>query len=133
MKLINIAWRGFEKVDKANFTNHKKGKENDEILKPAAAVIFYFHTNRSYQLYIEPQQLFVTMYNRPLSLPGPRTTEQDKNAGSFFYHDGYLGHPRNSLRLPEVPNRVHRNPTTEVARCKKEKGPPYSHDASRDY
>jgi len=52
------------------------------------------------------------MYNRPLSLPGSRTTEQDKNVGSFFYHendDGYLRHPRNSLpakHLPEVLNKI---------------------------
>lgn len=93
-----------------------------------AAVIFHFHTNRSYQLHIEPQQLFVTMYNTPLSLPRPRTTEQDKNAGSFFYHennDGYLGHPRNSLpvmRLPEVLNRVYRNPKTKGSEAQKGKG-----------
>jgi hypothetical protein len=93
-------------------------------------MIFRLYKNRS--ISVCQQALNVMIYHRPLSLPWP---------GSFFYHendDGYLGHPRNSspvMRLPEVFNRIHRNPTTKdkVARCKKEKGPLYFRDASKGY
>ena len=111
-----IAWYAWWDFDKANFTNHKEGSSSQK-----AVMIFRLYKTRSISVRYKPQQFFKCHDAKQTAFLalGP-----DLSSTMRMTTD-YLSHPRNSspvTHLPEVLNRIHRNPTTKVARCEKGKG-----------